>query len=58
MLVTYRSENGLYLRRLKAAIARWARAHEADEQEFAEEVLERIESHAKLAEAKKQHSIT
>ena len=57
MLVKYLSEEGFYLRRLLAAISRWASAHDANEREFAEEVLERIESHARLAEIKKQNSI-
>ena len=57
MFVPYRAEEGLFVRRLMAAIAKWAAANDADERQFAEEVIRRIEKHAKLAEIRKQIDI-
>lgn len=57
MLVKYQAENGLYVRRLMLAISKWAAANDANEAEFAEEVIKRIERYAKLAALRKQFDI-
>ena len=54
MLVKYQAENGLYVRRLMLAISKWAAANDANEAEFAEEVIKRIERYTKLAELRQQ----